>query len=184
MFQNIFFDRNTYKIHLWDDELGYASFPYKKYAYILDREGDLLTIFNQKVRQIYKWTDEMVDKLFEADISPEMRTLVDLYHDQPDNIYPKHRTVTFDIEVDAQYRLPDIAKADNKVTGIALYYHEEKSYYSLILDEEGKLDTSKINKIRGDGSTVDIVSCKTEEELLKKFIHKINLAKNRGFNEY
>ena len=34
MYQNIYFENKTQKVHIWDDQKGYFVTPYKKYAYI------------------------------------------------------------------------------------------------------------------------------------------------------
>ena len=98
MYQNIFYDRDKFKMHLWDSDAGYRSFPYKRYAYALDENGQYKTIFGDKVSKITKWDRDDTEGLFETDINPTTRTLVDLYYDSPDDEYPEHRTFIIDID--------------------------------------------------------------------------------------
>ena len=45
MYQNIFFDNITKKIHLWDDTSGYRGIQYKKYAYVKDSYGQSVSLY-------------------------------------------------------------------------------------------------------------------------------------------
>ena len=55
MYQNIFFERNRNLIHLWDDTLGYRTFPYKKYAYIKDPNGEYESMYGDRLTKVDKW---------------------------------------------------------------------------------------------------------------------------------
>lgn len=168
MYTSIYYEQPNNRIHLWDDHHGYKSFPYKKYAYIADEDGDYHTIFGQPVKKISKWNDSMVDSLYESDISPEMRTLIDLYYDAADDDYPENRIVTFDIEVETDNTFPDIEKADNKITSISAYDHTTKKYYAYILDPDQKIsDKDFIDK---SGKRIILTSTLNENELLEHFI--------------
>ena len=45
MYQNIYFDIKTKKVHLWDDIKGYESFKFKPYAYKKDPKGKYTSLF-------------------------------------------------------------------------------------------------------------------------------------------
>ena len=58
MYQNIFYNKDTKAIHLWDDTKGYSKFPYQKYGYIRDTDGNFTTLDNHKVKKVIYWTTE------------------------------------------------------------------------------------------------------------------------------
>ena len=64
MYQNIFFDNITKKIHLWDDMSGYRVIQYKKYAYVKDSYGQSVSLYGDKVKKIFRWDDDQKN-LFE-----------------------------------------------------------------------------------------------------------------------
>ena len=95
MYQNIFWDPFRRKVHLWDDKLGYRKFPYKKYAYVKDSYGQYVSLYGDKLKKIYRW-DEEHPGLFESDVNPEIRTLVDKYSDS-DEVSVGHKRLYFDM---------------------------------------------------------------------------------------
>lgn len=166
-YQNIVYQKESNMLHLWDDEQGYSSFPYKHYGYIVDKKGDYITMDGKRVK---KTTDfEQLSKiyspnLYESDLDPEVRTLIDLYSDS-DAPSKNHRELILDIEVksDSGFPMPDTA--EKEITAIAFYYKPLKLYCAYILDEEGVLEKQKSeNKI--------VIPCRTEKELLIEFYKK------------
>ena len=90
--------------------------------------------------------------------------LVDLYHESDDA--PRfHRVFFFDIEVETSEGLPDIKKAQNKITAISFYDQAADEYYVYILDEEGELTQTR-------NGNEEIVPFKYEEDLLMAFLQK------------
>ena len=83
MYQNIYYDRKKAKVHIWDDELGYYTLPYKRYAYVRDRAGTNISLYGDKLKKIYKF-DADTPNLFESDVPPETRVLVDQYKHSED----------------------------------------------------------------------------------------------------
>ena len=169
MYQNIWiargkFNQNT--VHLWDDEKGYFSFPFKKYVYMKDSTGPLQTIYGDRVKKTTSWTkfDMENGKIFESDIPLETRVLVDLYYDS-DEVAKGHREVFFDIEVDTVSGLPDYKNPRNKITAISFYDKIADEYFVYLLDEYSKIQPVK------DGNE-SIVPFLYEEELLNSFITK------------
>ena len=61
-----------------------------------------------------------------------MRTLIDLYTED-DSISKNHHTIFLDIEIETEQGLPDIKKADKKITGITVYDQFKNYYYTWIL---------------------------------------------------
>ena len=102
--------------------------------------------------------------MFESDISPELRTLVDLYTDSDDTSID-HRTVIIDIEVEVTEGFPSISKASNKITSIALYDSTTDTYFCYVIDDKLILD-------KDFGDNVYVNSCLNEYELLNEFYKK------------
>lgn len=172
MYTSIFYDREKNRIHLWDSKIGYKSFPYKKYAYIEDEDGEYTTIFGKKVKKITNWEKSLEEnnKLYESDISPEMRVLIDLYYDADDNEYPENKIAILDIEVETDNTFPDVSAANNKITSICLYYYNDNTYHTFILDKDFKLQHNNINT---NGKNIVIYGCINESELLEDFLSLI-----------
>ena len=122
MYQNIWYQKNKNTVHLWDDEKGYIKYHMKKYAYIQDPYGDMVALDGKKVKKITQWSeqDEKAGIIYEQDVNPEARILIDTYTDS-DDPSSGHRIMTFDIEVEVLDGFPEPEKAANKITSIA--YH-------------------------------------------------------------
>ena len=163
MYQNIFFDNITKKIHLWDDTSGYRVIQYKKYAYVKDSYGQSVSLYGDKVKKIFRWDDDQRG-LFESDVNAEIRTLVDTYTDS-DEPSTGHKRLYFDIEVEVTDGFPSVEKAENKITSIAFYDALMDEYYCYVLDEKNRVKDSKV-----DNET--IVSFDSEYDLLNKFFIK------------
>ena len=54
MYQNIYYQREKNLIHLWDDQRGYSSFPYTRYAYERAERGEYTSIYGDKLAEGYK----------------------------------------------------------------------------------------------------------------------------------
>ena len=80
MYQNLFYDAKKQKVHIWDDGSGYYTIPYKRYAYVRDRAGTHVSLYGDKLRKVFKF-DAETPNLFESDVPPETRVLVDQYMD-------------------------------------------------------------------------------------------------------
>lgn len=166
MYKNIWVDRDGNKIHIWDDKRGYFTDKIQKYdyCYIKDDNGDKLSIFGDRVSKITKKEARQFpsDSLFEYDIYPDMRFLIDNYHNS-DEVSTDHITLDFDIEVDSSDGFPYATKALYKITAISGIYLELNKSFVLILDEDNQLpDKSEV-----DGTVV--MSFSNESQLLLKF---------------
>jgi len=163
LYQNIYYDNYKKKVHIWDDRKGHVVMPYKHYAYIKDRNGRDVSLYGDRLKKIYKWEKHQTG-LYESDVNPEMRTLVDTYTDS-DDLSEGHRIMFFDIEVEVTKGFPLPSKAENKITSIALYDSIMDKYYCYVLDESLSLDVDF-----GENITVEAFS--SEPELLNRFFVK------------
>ena len=162
MYQNIFYDRRVNKMHIWDDKAGYHTFRYKKYAYVKNRVGTYISLYGDKLKRINKW-DKDHPELFESDVNPEIRVLVDNYTDS-DEVSEGHRVMIFDIEVEVTDGFPDPKKAENKITSIAFNDPLLDKYFCYVLDPD--------NKLKPNNSDDTIESFKDEYDLLNAFFRK------------
>ena len=180
MYQNIFFERNRNLIHLWDDTIGYRTFPYKKYAYIKDPNGEYESMYGDRLTKVDKWEKDSGEELFESDVPETTRVLVDLYNDDVPS--KGHIVLTFDIEVEMNSGLPNIEKAENEITSIAAHDDATKEYHVFVVDKNGKVNGKSFQK---DGRDVHIHIYKSERELLNAYItyiESINATIWTGWN--
>ena len=162
MYQNIYYDRRINKMHIWDDKFGHQTFRYKKYAYVKNRTGNYVSLYGDKLKRVNSWDKEQPD-LFESDVNPEIRVLVDNYTDS-DDVSVGHKVMIFDIEVEVTDGFPNAQIAKNKITSIAFNDPLTEKYYCYVLDENGKINKNK--------SEDTIVSFKDEYDLLNAFFKK------------
>jgi hypothetical protein len=80
LYQNAYYQREKNLVHIWDDKLGYRSFPYTRYAYEKAANGEYTTLYGDKVTKIYKFKKDDPN-LFESDVPETTRVLVDTYTD-------------------------------------------------------------------------------------------------------
>ncbi len=168
MYQNIFYDRRLNKMHIWDDKFGHQTFRYKKYAYTKSRAGTYLSLYGDRLKRITQWEKDQQD-LFESDVNPEIRVLVDNYtnSDEPSK---NHKVMIFDIEVEVTDGFPDFKKAVNKITSIGFNNPLTDEYFCYVLDTTDKLKLGKSRTtVNGDET---IVSFEDEYDLLNAFFMK------------
>jgi len=180
MYQNIFFERNRNLIHLWDDTLGYRTFPYKKYAYIKDPNGQYESMYGDRLTKVFKWEKDSGEELFESDVPETTRVLVDLYQDDVPS--KGHIVLTFDIEVEMITGLPNIEKAENEITSIAAYDDATKEYHVFVVDKKGKVNGKSFQK---DGKDVHVHIFGSERDLLMKYltyVESVNATIWTGWN--
>ena len=147
-------------MHVWDDKAGHITFRYKKYAYVKDRSGTFTSLYGDRLRRINKWENDQPG-LFESDVNPEIRVLVDNYTDS-DEPSEGHRAMIFDIEVEITDGFPDPKKAENKITSIAFNDPVTNEYFCYVLDPHNKCKIDDEN----------VVSFKDEYDLLNSFFKK------------
>ena len=149
-------------MHVWDDKFGHQTFRYKKYAYVKNRTGTYVSLYGDKLKRITDWDKEQPD-LFESDVNPEIRVLVDNYTDS-DEVSVGHKVMTFDIEVEVTEGFPNIRKAENKITSIAFNDSILEKNFCYVLDP--------LSKLKPNNSDDIIVSYKDEYDLLNAFFNK------------
>jgi DNA polymerase elongation subunit (family B) len=180
MYQNIYFDIRTKKVHLWDDTTGYESFKFKPYAYKKSSAGTYTSLFGDKLKKVYDY-DPKEKGLFESDVPAETRVLVDRYADS-DDISKNHRILFFDIEVKVTEGFPSPDEAPNEVTSIGFNDCTDDSYHCLVLDPEGKVDLNHPEILRNNFN-VEIFD--SEFDLLQRFFaryREINPTIISGWN--
>ena len=167
MYQNIYFDIKTKKVHLWDDIKGYESFKFKPYAYKKDPKGKYTSLFGDSLSKVFDY-DPKQGGLFESDVPAETRVLVDRYADS-DEISKNHRTLFFDIEVKVTEGFPDPNDAPNEITSIAFNDCKENSLYCLVLDPDNKVDVNHPDILRNN---FKVEKFDTEFKMLQRFFAK------------
>ena len=180
MYQNIFFERNRNLIHLWDDTLGYRTFPYKKYAYIKDPNGEYESMYGDRLTKVFKWEKDSGEELFESDVPETTRVLVDLYGDDVPS--KGHIVLTFDIEVEMITGLPNLEKAENEITSIAAHDDATKEYHVFVVDKNNKVNGKSFQK---DGRDVHVHVFGSERDLLMKYltyVESVNATIWTGWN--
>ena len=161
MYQNAYYQREKNLVHIWDDKLGYRSFPYTRYAYEKTANGEYTTLYGDKVTKIYKYTKDDVN-LFESDVPETTRVLVDTYTDS-DIPSEGHVILTYDIECEMESGLPNPEEAENELTSIALHDSATNQYWVLVMDKAGEMLEKKTDK-------AIVLPFRTEEDMLMKYL--------------
>src|ERR1035441_4262885 len=99
-YNSVYFDRDNFKMHLFDDIEGHSEHKYSYYCYKkTDEKTKFKTIYGDKVERVsYRKEMKGDPNYFEVDIIPEMRFLVDNYYDRDE--IAKNIIMYLDIEVD------------------------------------------------------------------------------------
>jgi len=163
LYQNIFFDIKKMKMHLWDDLKGHLEIPFRKYAYVKDSNGQHVSLYGDRLKRVTQF-DKDDPTLHESDVPPMTRFLVDQYGDS-DEASTGHRIMFFDIEVEVTEGFPDVQKAQNPITSIALYDSTTEKYFTYCFDPHKRID----NYTKGDES---VEFYETEYEMLNQFFQK------------
>ena len=162
MYQNVYYEKDNGIIHCWDDQKGYFTSKYRRYAYYRDGNGAHESIHGERLKKINFWKAEDNLELYESDVNEVTRFLIDNYGDS-DEVSTGHVTLTFDIEVEMNSGLPNTDVADNTITSVA-FHDSATNDYSVYVLSEG----SEINKtIKG----AKVRSFRTEEDMLIAFVN-------------
>jgi DNA polymerase elongation subunit (family B) len=162
MYQNVYYDKEQSIIHCWDDQKGYFTSKYRRYAYVRDGNGAFTSIHGERLKKINFWKQEDNLKLYESDVNEVTRFLIDQYGDS-DEVSKGHTILTFDIEVEMNTGLPDIDKAGNAITSIAGHDSVTNDYFVYVVSDNYVDKTIKGAQVR---------SFKTEADLLESFLNK------------
>ena len=161
MYQNVYYQREKNLIHLWDDQLGYRTFPYTRYAYEKADRGEFQSIYGDRLTKVYKFKKDD-NELFESDVAETTRVLVDTYSDS-DELSKGHVILTYDIEVEMESGLPDTQKAENGITSIALHDSATNQYWVLVMDKENQMTNYSSDK-------AEVLAFFDERDLLQKYL--------------
>ena len=157
---------NEFLVHLWEDE-GYSKIEWTNQAYIEcdDSQSTHTGLNGESLKKISNWKSDNT-KLHFHDMTPYQKFLVEKYgtNDEPSTT---QKELFFDIETEMGDALTEdyIKSAPKKVTSIAWYDKQVDQWAILILDPKSKMDRTR-------AKTKEIIPCKTEEELLAKFLEK------------
>lgn len=148
------------KVHLWDDVDGYTTFPYKKYAYKKSSNGTAVSLYGDKLQRVTQWNKTDKD-LFESDVSPATRVLIDTYmaDDEPST---GHTVVALDIEVEVTDGFPYPEIASDRINAITLCDMAADKYYTVVLDEHNRIHDSQT-----ENESIEVFD--TEKDLLHRF---------------
>ena len=159
MYQNIYYERRTNLVHIWDDKRGHLKLPYKKYAFVKHASGNFTSLYGDKLQKVFTWDEN--DHVFEADVPTETRVLVDEYTDS-NELSQGNRLLNIDIEVEVEDGFPDPRIAAQKITSMAIHDDVADEYTVFVL---GSITDKKRDN-------VNIKGYESEEELLQGFYEK------------
>ena len=163
MYQNVYYEKEKNLIHCWDDEKGYFTSKYRRYAYVRDGNGAHTSIHGERLKKINFWKQDEGLELYESDVNEMTRFLIDQYGDS-DEISKGHTILTFDIEVEMNSGLPDTNEAKNAMTSVAGHDSVSGDYFVYVVNQGEKIDKT----IKG----ARVVSFDTEEDMLVAFLNK------------
>ena len=163
MYQNVYYDKEQGIIHCWDDQKGYFTSKYRRYAYVRDGNGAFTSIHGERLKKINFWKKEDNLKLYESDVNEVTRFLIDEYGDS-DEVSKGHTILTFDIEVEMNSGLPDVNKAENEITSIAGHDSVTNDYFVYVVSKGGNIN----KRIKG----AEVRSFDAEADLLVAFLNK------------
>lgn len=164
-YKNLYFDRQSQMVHLWTDERDgekpYICFPFERYGYIIDPNGKDVTLNGLKVKKVKQWSKEAEKQnlVFEHDVRPETRVLIDRYY-KSDDVSINHTILFLDIEIAKEGKYSKPIEALNTITSIAYYDTKEKRYHCLLLDIDERLTDKVVNGtfIRRFDSEIELLS--------------------------
>ena len=158
---------NQYHFFLRDDQKGISKFKYWPQLYKLDDQGEHTTLFGDKCSPLPPGKYDKTDpNIYEKDIPRELVILRDLYYES-DEVPSFHNILYLDIEIEILGALTydTIRNAESEITAISVEDIKTKQYFCYILDKKQEIPNSHVeNKY--------IVSCKSEKELMLKFLDK------------
>jgi len=163
-YQNIAYQKHKNIVHVWDDKNGHLQFPFKKYAYKKNAHGRHVALDGSKLDKVTEWDDADIQRgqIYESDINPETRTLIDLYF-ETDDPSVGHRELFIDIEVSTEGGFSTAEDAWQPMTSIAFHDRVGKKSVAIIVDPLNNLKPYTDAEM-----TLEVVQ--TEYELISKFL--------------
>jgi len=161
MYTDCYYNFELNKIYIFEEGNKIIEKNYSPYCYVKTNEkSEYKTIFGDNVKKEKLTAELKTDKdAFETDISPQLRYLIDSYYNKEE--IPKNKIMYIDIETDSSNGFPNIKLADKEITAITCSFNN--IYYCFILDVDNKFTSIPKSDER-------FIICKTEKELLTKFI--------------
>ena len=167
MYQALYFDKEEKQYYLRDDRWeGFKTVKYWPTYFEPDEDGEYETLEGTKVSPVKRMDDWKDPKYFEKDVDKITRFLVDHYYETDDT--PKsHNIVYLDIECVVAGALTEenIKDPKGEITAVALYDHNSKKYYCLVLDKAKKMS-------KAESEDKIIMPYSSEKELLNGFLDK------------
>ena len=176
MFKKCYYDKRNSRIHLWHNKDGqdkYDVIKWVPYIFVPTAKSDITTIDGKPVAKMEfnsYWDYNTFLKqpnthIFENNVKEEIQFLCEVYHHIPDDdiIPPLLNKYFIDIEVHSEDKFPKPEHADYPIVLISVY----SSY-------EDKLYTWGIKEYTGSESRINFIYCKTEEDLVLKFLTFMN----------
>jgi DNA polymerase elongation subunit (family B) len=170
MYQAIYYNRqpgdDQYHYYIRDDKKGINCFQYWPTLYKIDKEGECETLFGERCSPFQGKYDKTDSNILEKDIDRELVLLRDVYY-KSDDMPEYHNTVYLDIEIEILGALTPttIREANAEITAIALIDVRAKEKICFILDKQQNIQNTTV-----EGN--QIVSCKSEDDLIRKFLNK------------
>lgn len=112
-----------------------------------DDDGEYVTMTGVKVSKITDWSKSEEKSLFEHDVPPTTRVLIDRYW-QSDDVSSGHVILTFDIEVSKEKKHSKPQDAANPITAISYHDNASNNYVCLLLDPSGKMYSKQVGHIQ------------------------------------
>jgi len=176
IFKNIYYNNKYSIIHLWEQINGkdlHTKINWVPYVFVPSNDSNIKTIDGIKVRKkefntyydYYEWQKNSSVTMYENKVRPEIQFLAERYYDIPDDnlSVPDLKVYYLDIEVKAAEGFPSANEAKDPITIITIY--DDKLKKSISFGIKPLIEKVKNNIF---------VWCKTEEELLIKFLKYIN----------
>lgn len=168
MYQNIYYIKKENKVILFDDEKGMVDFEYDPYAYKRHDHGSYKSIYGDPLEKVYDFDTRYDDNLFESDVNPMTRTLIDLYEND-DSVSKNHVIFNYDIEVGSEGGFAPADDTWQPITSIAFKDSVSQVRTVLILDVDGEVEDIEYDDELGP---VVIRSFRDEKTLLLYFLQK------------
>jgi len=163
-YQNIAYQKNKNLVHVWDDKKGHLQFPFKKYAYKKSAHGRCVALDGSKVERVTNWDEHDIQKgqIYESDINPEVRTLIDMYFES-DEPSVGHKELFIDIEVSTVGGFSSADEAWQPMTSIAFHDRAGNQSVAIIVDKDKNLKPYTDKDL-----ILEVVT--TEDELITRFL--------------
>lgn len=174
MYRNIYYDQNNSKIHLWGDgqhnDLGYSVHDFQPYVYIPDGKGVYTTIDGIKCTKTTSWseTSEDLGMVFEGNVKPETRFLIDKYTDS-DKISNDTKVLFLDIEIEKGERYSKVNEAFNVINAMTYKVTGQDYYTCLLLGDSTETKNITVD-INNKQNAVRLHLFTSEVDLLTHFL--------------